>query len=59
MESDINIRHSIVTDIEGNILATSHREGVTNFLSPEETAASLKRAASAWKSRKALGPKIG
>lgn len=59
MESDPNIRHSIVTDIEGNVLVTSHREGVTNFLSPEETAASLKRAASAWKARNALSPKIG
>ena len=59
MKSDINIRHSIVTDIEGNTLATSHREGVTNYLSPEETAASLKRAANAWKGRKALKQKIG
>ncbi len=59
MDSDVNIRHSIVTDTEGNILATSHRDGVTNFLSQEETEASLKRAASAWKARKALGPKIG
>ena len=59
MESDVNIRHSIVTDIEGNILATSHRDGVTNYLSPEETAASLKRAAAAWKGRKELKPKIG
>ena len=59
MNSDVNIRHSIVTDIEGNTLATSHREGITNFLSPEETAASLKRAASAWKGRKELQPKIG
>ena len=59
MDSDINIRHSIITDTEGNILATSHRDGVTNFLSPEETAASLKRAASAWKGRKELQPKIG
>ena len=59
MNSDINIRHSIVTDAEGNILSTSHRDGVTNFLSPDETAASLKRAASAWKARKELKPKIG
>lgn len=59
MSSDINIRHSIITDIEGNILATSHREGVTNYLSPEETASSLKRAASAWKGRRELMPKIG
>lgn len=59
MDSDINIRHSIVTDIEGNILASNHREGITNYLSPEETASSLKRAAVAWKGRKELVPKIG
>ena len=59
MDSDVNIRHSIVTDTEGNIIATSHRDGVTNFLSPDETATSLKRAASAWKARKDLQPKIG
>ena len=59
MDSDVNIRHSIITDLDGNIITTGHREGVSNFLSPEETAASLKRAASAWKARKELGPKIG
>lgn len=59
MNSDINIRHSIITDIEGNILHVNHREGITNFLSPEQTEASLKRAASAWKARKQLSPKIG
>ena len=59
MNSDINIRHSLVTDNDGNILAVSHREGITNFLSQEETEASLKRAAQAWKGRKELSPKIG
>ena len=59
MDSDPNIRHSIVSDNDGNILATSHREGVANYLSPEETAASLKRAAVAWKGRNELVPKIG
>ena len=59
MDSDINIRHSIVTDTDGNIIATSHRDRVTNYLSAEETAASLKRAANAWKARKELQPKIG
>ena len=59
MDSDVNIRHSIVTDNEGNILATSHREGITNFLSADETAASLKRASVAWKGRNELAPKIG
>lgn len=59
MDSDTNIRHSIVTDNEGNILATNHREGITNYLSQEETESSLRRAASAWKGRKELTPKIG
>ncbi|AFS80899.1 hypothetical protein NKOR_05065 [Candidatus Nitrosopumilus koreensis AR1] len=59
MDSDVNIRHSIITDTEGNILSTSHREGITNYLSQEETEASLKRAAQAWKGRKQLKPKIG
>jgi len=59
MDSDNNIRHSLVTDIEGNILVVSHRDGVTNYLSSEETESSLKRAASAWKGRKELSSKIG
>ena len=59
MDSDVNIRYSIVTDIEGNILAEKRRDGVVNYLTKEETEASLKRAASAWKGRKALSPKIG
>jgi len=59
MDSDPNIRHSIVTDNEGNILVTNHRDGVANYLSPEETASSLKRAAIAWKGRNELTSKIG
>ena len=59
MDSDVNIRHSVITDADGNILAVNHREGITNFLSSDETASSLKRAASAWKARKQLSPKIG
>ena len=59
MDSDVNIRHSIITDVEGNILSTGHREGIVNYLSQEETESSLKRAATAWKGRKQLRPKIG
>ena len=59
MDSDVNIRHAIVADIDGNITTVNHRDGVTNHLSEAETAASLKRAASAWKARKELIPKIG
>ncbi len=59
MDSDVNIRHSIVSDAKGNIITVNHRTGVTNYLSEEETAASLVRAASAWKARKQLSTKIG
>lgn len=59
MDSDVNIRHSLITDNDGNILATSHREGITNYLSAEETEDALKRAAVAWKGRKELVSKIG
>jgi len=59
MNSDVNIRHSIITDIDGKIISVNHREGVVKYLSEDETAASLKRAASAWKARKQLAPKIG
>lgn len=59
MDSDVNIRHSVITDVEGNIITVNHRPGVINYLSEEETAASLKRASNAWKARKQLSPKIG
>ena len=59
MDSDVNIRHGIVADLDGNIITVNHREGVTNYLSQDETAASLRRAASAWDARKQLKPKIG
>ena len=59
MDSDPNVRHCLVADIDGNIVDVRHRDGVTNFLSQEETAASLKRAAGAWKGRKAIANKIG
>lgn len=59
MDSDVNIRHSVITDGEGDIIAVNHRPGVTNYLSQEETKTSLKRAASSWKARKQLSSKIG
>lgn len=59
MDSDPNIRHCLVADAEGNIEEVNHREGVTNYLSQEETTASLKRAATAWKGRNAIADKIG
>ena len=59
MDSDPNVRHCLAADADGNIITVKHREGVTNYLTEAETAASLKRAAEAWKGRKQLAPKIG
>ncbi|MFM9875770.1 MAG: hypothetical protein ACKVN8_05285 [Nitrosarchaeum sp.] len=59
MDSDPNIRHSVITDVEGEIIAVNHHPGLTNYLSEEETKAFLKKAASSWKARKQLSPKIG
>ena len=59
MNSDSNIRHSIVADVDGNLITVKHRGGVANFLTPKETEDSLKRAADAWKARKELQSKIG
>jgi hypothetical protein len=59
IKSDSNIRHCIIADTDGNIKAVKHKDGVDNYLSEEETTASLKRAASSWKARKQLSAKIG
>ena len=59
IKSDSNIRHCIIADTDGNIKAVKHKDGVENYLSDVETAASLKRAASYEKARKQLSPKIG
>jgi len=59
MDSDVNIRHSIIADMDGNIITENHREGIINYLSADETAASLKRAARSWEARKQLKPKVG
>jgi len=59
MDSDHNIRHSIVADADGNTITIKHRGGIANLLTPQETSDSLKRAASAWKARKSLESKVG
>ena len=37
MDSDPNIRNCIVADMEGEIKAVMHRDGIRNYLSDEET----------------------
>lgn len=48
-----------VCDLEGKILFSEHREGVTNLLTPDESKRSLEMAVNAWKTRSHLANKIG
>lgn len=59
MEFDPKIRMVTISDMDGKILFTDHRQGVTNLLSNDESKKSLEMAVKAWKSRSELAPKIG
>lgn len=59
MGLDPNIRYGVICDMEGNIVLSKQREGLTHFLSPEETKEALHHAVNSWKSRMKLYPKIG
>src|SRR5918997_6523507 len=56
---DRNIRMVTLCDIDGKIIYSDHRPGVTNLLTPDESKKSLEMAVNAWKSRIQLAPKIG
>jgi hypothetical protein len=56
---DPKIRLVTLCDINGKIMYSRHREGVTNLLSNEESKKSLELAMNAWKTRSKLAPKIG
>jgi hypothetical protein len=59
MDLDPKIRLVTICDMDGKILFTDHRPGVTNLLSNDESRRSLDMAVKAWKSRTELAPKIG
>ena len=59
MDLDPKIRLVTICDMDGKILFTDHRSGVTNLLSNDESRKSLDMAIKAWKSRMELAPKIG
>jgi hypothetical protein len=56
---DPNIRLVTICDVEGKMMYSRHRQGVTNLLSSEESKESLEMAMTAWKIRTKLAPKIG
>ena len=59
MNSDPKIRLVTICDLDGKIMHSGHRQGVTNLLTPEESKKSLDLAIKAWKTRSELAPKIG
>jgi hypothetical protein len=59
MSSDPKVRLVTICDLDGKIMHSGHRQGVTNLLTPEESKKSLELAIKAWKTRSELAPKIG
>ena len=59
MNFDSKIRLVTICDLDGKIMHSGHRQGVTNLLTPEESKKSLELAIKAWKTRSELAPKIG
>ena len=59
MRIDPKVRFATIFDINGIILYSAHREGITNLLSPEENQKTLEQAINAWKSRNEYANKIG
>jgi hypothetical protein len=59
MSLDSNIRMVTICGLNGIIMYSQHREGVKNFLSPEESNKSLGLAINSWKIRSELADKIG
>ena len=59
MRIDTAIRFVTIFDMNGIVLYSAHRDGVTNLLSPEENQKSLNQAVVAWKNRNEFANKIG
>ncbi|HJY09577.1 MAG TPA: hypothetical protein VJ250_01410 [Nitrososphaeraceae archaeon] len=59
MNMDPKIRLVTICDLNGKVMHSDHRQGVTNLLTPAESKKSLELAVNAWKTRSDLAPKIG
>ena len=57
--ADSNIRLVTICHPNGKIMYSSHKEGVKNLLTQEESKRSLESAVNSWKTRSQLEPKIG
>lgn len=59
LDVDPKIRFVTIVDIEGRLMAGGQREGVTNYLSPDEEQQSIQHAIEAWKLRMHFTGSIG
>lgn len=59
MNFDPKIRMVTICEVNGKIMHSDHRQGVTNLLTPDESKRSLELAINAWKTRSEIAPKIG
>jgi hypothetical protein len=59
MNLDPKIRMITISDLNGKIMHSDHRQGVTNLLTPDESKRSLELAINAWKTRSEIASKIG
>jgi hypothetical protein len=59
MNLDPKIRMITICDLDGKIMHSDHRQGVTNLLTPDESKRSLELAINAWKRRSEIASKIG
>lgn len=59
MNFDPKIRMVTICDLDGKIMHSEHRQGITNLLTPDESKRSLELAIKAWKTRSEIASKIG
>lgn len=59
MGIDSKVRFVSVVDSSGSLIFGGQREGIDNYLSPENQQKSLKHAVDAWQLRSQFGPSIG
>ncbi len=59
MKISPSIRYATITDLNGRVKSSSHRKGVKNLLTAQESLKSLKTSANIWKARNQISRKIG
>ena len=59
MDSDPYVRFVAISDMNGNMIDSKTKKGISNFLPPREMDSSIKRAVDSWKSRNEVDNYLG